>query len=278
MISLRYDETAFQSNTIVRFIDSVLRGMAQILFCSNPISGLFFIIGAFAFSTQAGVLCLIGLITATAVAEWKKYDPHFIHSGLYGYNGALVGIFWLYFGKMTLLLFILLVLGSAASVIVQHYLLYKMTENRFSLPSLSLSSLFIVWGSLLFAYAADIVPYPLPIEPLRVTLTDFLSYSDYEMTQQFLLKNAGGLILFMIGIFINSRISFLCAIASFVCVIVILTSLGRNDSIYWNNFFYNIIPLSIAFCGIFFCPRRNACLSLHRSRQNGCRGRNSRNS
>ncbi len=260
MLNFNEYEKSSVCDPVVKFVDEILRGMAQILFCYHPVSGLFFLIGTFALSTQAGIYCLSALIVATAVARWFQYDAHLIHAGFYTYNAALIGIFWLYLGEFNLFSYGLMLLGAAVSVIMQHFLLRRMTERGYSLPTGSIAAVLVVWGGIVISYITGLIGYPMPIESLFISPHHFFYNPDYEFIILFFKDILGGLILFLLGILFNSRISFGVAVGSLAIGIIMALFFGGNSSIYWSNLFYNIVPLSIAFGGIFFVLNLNSII------------------
>ena len=63
----------------------------------------------------AGVLAVV---VATLTAQWLRVDRESLHSGLYGYNGVLVGLALATFLAPNTLLWVYVVLGAAVSVVV----------------------------------------------------------------------------------------------------------------------------------------------------------------
>lgn len=81
---------------VVAATDAVLRGCSQVMFQNNPLTGLLFFIAIFVGAWEEGLPqvafgCLLGTATATLSAAWLVDDRAALRSGLYGYNGCLVG-------------------------------------------------------------------------------------------------------------------------------------------------------------------------------------------
>ncbi|MBI2027118.1 MAG: urea transporter [Deltaproteobacteria bacterium] len=252
MFDFNSTENASSKDPGVGFIDSLLKGMAQILFCSSPLSGLLFLIATFILSTKAGLLCILGLIITTTCAHFFKYNKVLIAEGFYSYNGALLGILWLYLDDITVPSFILFILSCVLVVFFQHFFINSMFKRGQILPTLSIGSMFMVWLALIVSYAFGLISYPLDIEPLEISPISFFQNPDYEFMGQYLLEYSGALILCALGIFYNSHLSCLMAMISFFVTIPIAIFLAGNSSLYWHNLFFNIIPLSIAVGGIYF--------------------------
>lgn len=73
------------------FIQYSLRGVGQIVFMNNPLTGLLILVGMTVFSAWLGFAAVLGAVSSTAFALVLGFDRSAIRSGLYGFNGALVG-------------------------------------------------------------------------------------------------------------------------------------------------------------------------------------------
>nr|XP_034956660.1 urea transporter 1 isoform X2 [Zootoca vivipara] len=77
---------------VFQFVDWVLRGVSQVMFVSNPLSGLIMIAGFLVQSPWITLTCCIGVIVSTLTALILCQERSAIAAGLYGYNGVLVGM------------------------------------------------------------------------------------------------------------------------------------------------------------------------------------------
>lgn len=82
----------FRDHPTVGFVDWVLRGIGQVVFQNNPVSGAVILAGIFYNSWIYGLVCLLGTIISTATALLFKSDKGMIKDGLFGFNGALIAI------------------------------------------------------------------------------------------------------------------------------------------------------------------------------------------
>ncbi len=82
----------FRDHPLFGFIDWVLRGIAQVVFQNNPLSGAVILASIFYNSWIYGIACLLGTIISTATAMLFKADKGLIKAGLFGFNGALIAI------------------------------------------------------------------------------------------------------------------------------------------------------------------------------------------
>ncbi len=75
-----------------RFVDWTLRGIGQVVFQNNPLSGLIILLGILFNSWIYALICLVGVIASTLTALLLKADKALVRDGLYGFNGCLVAL------------------------------------------------------------------------------------------------------------------------------------------------------------------------------------------
>eukprot|EP00566_Odontella_aurita_P008858 CAMPEP_0113534580 /NCGR_PEP_ID=MMETSP0015_2-20120614/5234_1 /TAXON_ID=2838 /ORGANISM="Odontella" /LENGTH=809 /DNA_ID=CAMNT_0000433749 /DNA_START=74 /DNA_END=2504 /DNA_ORIENTATION=+ /assembly_acc=CAM_ASM_000160 len=76
----------------VLFVELCLRGIGQVYFQNNPISGLFILIGLFVQSSRVAVHGIIAVVSSNLFAFSLGFDKGLRRSGLFGYNALLVGL------------------------------------------------------------------------------------------------------------------------------------------------------------------------------------------
>ncbi|XP_032943661.1 urea transporter 2 isoform X2 [Rhinolophus ferrumequinum] len=77
---------------VFQFLDWVLRGMSQVMFVNNPISGILIVFGLFIQNPWWAISGCLGTIVSTLTALLLSQDKSAIAAGLHGYNGVLVGL------------------------------------------------------------------------------------------------------------------------------------------------------------------------------------------
>jgi urea transporter len=82
----------FRDHPTLGFVDWSLRGIGQVVFQNNPLSGLIILLALFFNSTVYGTICILGGVVATAMAILLKADRGLIRDGLFGFNGVLVAL------------------------------------------------------------------------------------------------------------------------------------------------------------------------------------------
>lgn len=86
------DQNRFRDHPTLGFFDWVLRGVGQVVFQNNPLSGLIILGALFYNSLIYGSICILGAAVGTATAIALKADKGLIRDGLFGFNGALVAL------------------------------------------------------------------------------------------------------------------------------------------------------------------------------------------
>jgi urea transporter len=74
------------------FVDYCLRGVGQVVFQNNPITGLAILVAIWIYSPWVGFAGTLGLVVSTVTGLVLGMDRGAIRAGLYGFNGVLVGL------------------------------------------------------------------------------------------------------------------------------------------------------------------------------------------
>ena len=78
-------------NPFLAFVDSCLRGIGQVCFMNNPVTGLAILVAMFVAEPWLGFAGALGLVVSTLSAIVIGMDRSAIRIGLFGFNGILVG-------------------------------------------------------------------------------------------------------------------------------------------------------------------------------------------
>ena len=76
---------------LLDFLNAILRGIGQVIFVNNPISGLLILLALFIQSPWVGSMGLLGVLASTITAMVFQLDRETTRNGIFGYNGLLVG-------------------------------------------------------------------------------------------------------------------------------------------------------------------------------------------
>ena len=110
------------------------RGIGQVMFQNNALSGLLMLIGIFLNSWQMGLLAVSGNIISTLTARISGYDCDDIKNGLYGFNGTLVGIAVGVFMLLTVSSLMLMAIASCASTYIARFFQHATHVARIHYP------------------------------------------------------------------------------------------------------------------------------------------------
>src|ERR687898_2972978 len=84
--------TMAERNPAVGAVDTLLRGVGQVMFQNNPLTGLLFLVGIFVNSAKFGGSALLGLAASTLAAYVLGADRALIRNRLFGFHGVRVGL------------------------------------------------------------------------------------------------------------------------------------------------------------------------------------------
>lgn len=153
---------------LLEFGDAVLRGYAQIYFCNHRGTGMLFLAGTALVFPRGALYALGGLFISTATAYGLRQARELIRNGLFGYNGALVGLGWAWFywdtAAVSLSLFAVTVV---LTVVVETAWLKGIESGQLLLPALSVPFLAAMWVMMAVSGPA-LMPAPAQ-EPSMIT-------------------------------------------------------------------------------------------------------------
>src|SRR5687767_13977073 len=152
-----------QTNPAVASIDALLRGVGQVMFQNNPLTGLLFLVGIAVNSLKFGGAGLLGLAASTLAAHLLGADRALIRAGLFGFNGILVGIALAFFFEFDLLLAVYIVLGAVVSSIVMMALINLL--GPWDMPALTAPFVLTAWLLLFAVYQFDFLQPTELIDP-----------------------------------------------------------------------------------------------------------------
>jgi Urea transporter len=156
--------TMAERNPAVGAVDTLLRGVGQVMFQNNPLTGLLFLVGIFVNSFKFGGAGLLGLAASTLAAHLLGVDRALIRAGLFGFNGILVGITLAFFFEFDFLLAVYIILGAAVSTVVMMALINLLTP--WDMPALTAPFVLTTWLLLFAVYQFDFLQPTALIAPL----------------------------------------------------------------------------------------------------------------
>ena len=241
-------------------INATFKGIGQILFCGSSLSGLLFLV-AFAFGWWVIVpYCLAGSVISTITAFFFRQKTVLIGSGLFGYNGALLGLIWPFFWPLSYFSLLLLILASGLSTLFAILLRNLMSDSKVNLPIASIPFVVIFLIFLGSAYVSGLLP-KYSYEPITPSLSSLDMASIYQRisrpTEWFtlgrqLLNHAVPVCVFFAGILVYSRISALLAfVGGSLSFITAYFLMGPEGLHHLGLHGFTSVPIAVALGGFF---------------------------
>ncbi len=238
-------ESLCTSSAVARFVDCNLRGIGQVMFQDNPLSGALFFAAIVWGSLTAGVpqvaICgALAVVVATLTAQWLRVDTAALRAGLYGFNGFLVGLALATFIAPGPLLWTYVALGAAVSVVTM-----TATANALKalgVPTLTFPFVLVTWLLLLATYgfaglggdalpADDVIaPYE-SVASAQLGVGDFLQATLFSISQVFLKASVVAALLFLAGLAVNSLAAAVAAVGGAALAVVTAHLLGAESDL-----------------------------------------------
>ena len=251
------------------FIDWILRGIGQVVFQNNPISGAVILGAIFYNSWIYGTACLFGTMISTLTALLFKADKGMIKDGLFGFNGALIAIALVAYtspnfttGNMpNLHLWLYIVLSAAFTSVLMPAFGALLAPHK--VPGLTMPFALATWfflGALLQFSTIDVSNALKPTSPSDFTgprpdytwLTWFHGVT-MGISEIFFQDNWVTGIIILIGIAINTRIGALMALMGSSLAVAAAVLYGAHDEAIRDGLFgYNAALTAMALGGLFY--------------------------
>jgi urea transporter len=250
----------------------ILRGVGQVFFCCNAVTGAIFLLALFIGGVTAGAAAAVGVISSTAAAYLLGFSEDDIDAGLYGFNGTLVGPCLFLFLEHSPQLWLYVVLASILSSVVLAALMRIL--QPYNVPASTSPFVLTCWMFLLAVYAFDSFSrgpvLPPPGIPSAVTGVGMLP-ADIWFTA--LTKGVAEVmfadsvivgILFLTGIAIVSLRGALMAVGGTIVGVVVPLLLGANQGmIEMGLYSFNPVLTMMAVGWVFLKPSaRSAMLAV----------------
>lgn len=245
---------------LLSFLDSMFRGIGQVMLQNNSYAGLVFLIGIVYNSAILGVAVLVGTVASTATALLLGADRSDVRAGLFGFNGALVAIALLYFLDPTLLTFGYVVLAAAFTTVMMAALMRSFGASglpALTAPFVGVTLLFILacarFGRL---HSTGVLPTAgLPeaatVEGI-VTASTLLEGLFAGVAQVFFQDSVITGAIFVVGLLISSRAACGAALLGSLAGALVAWGMGAAEpAIRSGAFGFNSVLTAIVFSGGF---------------------------
>lgn len=246
------------------FLDVVLKSYGQVAVCLNPATGFLIAVSIFYLSEAVGLWTLLGCIASLISAFLIRARPLHINSGMYGFNGVILGVAWPWFFKMTAVSGIFLIITAVASAVVMKLLSDISIRTKVNLPVFSLPSIILIWLIYVLLHGRLNGPDNRIIEYLQSFGADFTALNSGFNLSLFWKAFYRHIIVFLIiftGILLHSRIAAFFSLISLPLIIFMVFCLGGGTEFINIEFYlYNAVPCAIALGGTFLVFNRKIFL------------------
>lgn len=250
----------------------ILRGVGQVFFCCNAVTGFIFLVALFIGGVTAGAAATVGVISSTVAAYLLGFSEDDIDAGLYGFNGTLVGPCLFLFLENSPQLWLYVILASILSSIVLAALMKILAPYK--IPASTSPFVLTCWMFLVAVYAFDSFSRgPVLPPPGTPSVVTDVAVIPAEMWFTALTKGVAEVmfadsvivgILFLTGIAIVSIRGALMAIGGTVIGVVFPILLGANQGmIEMGLYSFNPVLTMMAVGWVFLKPDgRSAALAV----------------
>lgn len=244
-----------------RFGDCVLRGIGQVMFQDNALTGLLFLAGLFVSDWVFALYALLGTVAATLTALVFGAPRDDIDHGLYGLNGTLTGLalaLYLpgYFSSSVSLSLYVIVAAIISTILTAAIRALGPRSNALTGPFVITTWLFI---ASIFVYGHMSGAGPMAAAAPAAPAVAALSVSDAGIgllngvAQVMFQENMWTGAIFLVAIAVNSRVSAVAAIVGSALGIAVAWALGAAPgAIHAGLYGFNAVLTAIALGGLLF--------------------------
>lgn len=264
-----------KGSAVLRFVDINLRGIGQVMFQDNPLSGLLFFLAIGWGSIAAGmpqvaVGGIVALLAGTLTAQWLRVDAAGLAAGLYGYNAYLVGLALGTFLAVSPAWWIYVALGGAVSVVAT-----LGTANVFKtwgVAALTAPFVLTTWLLLLATYAFTALdgsglPMSAEIVPLEAAAANPLAFGDFaqgvlkSISQVFLKASLVAALLLLAGLAVNSLAAAAFGLGGAIVAVLAGHLLGAESDLVTGGLMgFSPVLTAIAIGAVFYQPSPRVAL------------------
>lgn len=259
-MALRFSRTGLAGGSgrgqwLAEAINSVLRGVGQVMLQNNAWTGLLFVVAICCNAPIHGAAAVVGAAVGTGVAGLAGADRALIRQGLFGFNGALVAIALPIFVAPGVLLWACVVLAAGGSTVVFAALIALLAPWR--MPALTAPFVLTSW-CLILAAAGLARLEPTGLAPAAgfpawapgtggVTLATLADGVLNGVGQVFLQENRLTGLIFAVGLLVASRKAFVAALAGALAGGLVAWGMGAAEpAIRAGLFGFNPVLVAIA--------------------------------
>lgn len=252
---------------LMSFLDSVLRGIGQVMLQNNSYAGLLFLAGIFYNSRQFGVAVLVGTAVSTISAMLLAADVTKVREGLFGFNGALVAVALTYFLQADVLTWAYVVFAAVVATVLMAAMLRVL--ETWKIPTLTapfvLTALCFLLACAHFGrlHSTHILPTAgLPKEAIVegiVTASTVVQGLFNGVAQVFFQGNVVTGVFFLVGLLVSSRRMFSAAFLGSLAGLSVAWGMGAAETAIRSGAFgFNCVLTAIAMVSLGFALNKSA--------------------
>ena len=260
-----------ERSVLLDFINASLRGIGQVGFANNPISGLLIALAVFLQSPWVALVLVVGVLVATGTAYLMNLDRPSIRNGIFGLNGVLVGLAFGTFGTWgngtgNGYWVLAVIVGAALSTVLMNYLGLWMAVYL-GLPSMGVPFHIIMYS---FLAIALYIPQPFfqlgsppPFPNLAESLDGVRVLSSFVtgIGQIFFSGGFMSALLILLALALCSPMGAMVALLGSGIGLFTGMVLGVDLNVLYAGLWgYNSALVAIAIGGIFYAPNRHSLI------------------
>lgn len=229
------------THTLQAGTTATLRSLGQIIFQENALSGALILLGIAWNNASMLFPCLLATVISLLTAYLSGFSKAAISQGLYGFNGALVGLAVAYFCELNGWSYALLVGGAVITTLIAHFLATRTPIKGFTFPFV-----LTTWGLLAVATALDLPkaePQSLLSEGFNLVAALSLSFGQIMFQDTTL---AAGLCFFLAILVNNPSQSLLALLSVGLSCGVLCFSDATAEPLSAGLYGYNVILCAVA--------------------------------
>lgn len=183
---------------MLKFLDRVFRGLSQVMFQNNSLTGFLILIGLAIASPWIAVGAFMGTVISTWAAIYLRYEKTDIIRGIYGYNGCLVGAAFFALFIPSPFMFVGFVLATSFSSVLMFYMAPE--YKSMGLPLMTFPFVIISW------MAVITLPMKTTVTSIYLGLHDisFAKIILKNISEVYLVESAIAGLVILFGLLLNS--------------------------------------------------------------------------
>ena len=248
------------------FINATLRGIAQVIFVNNPLSGLLILAAMFIQSPWLGGMSLVGTASATLMAIALKANQGAIQNGIFGLNGMLVGATMAFFGAFgngawnPVWAIAAIILSALTAVVMETVGTWFATQFRVAPLGIPFNVVMVPF-LLLLAFVPqpffDLGPPPPPFPAGAIDGFRLVQSLPISLGQVFFADKLVSVLLVVLAVALSTPIGAVVGLLG--CTMYLLAGLllgAKPDELYTGFWGYNAALTATAIGGVFYTPNR----------------------